>query len=147
MVAGEYWTVLNTSILGLCSNDKDLCHRVNALKHALQTYGPQSEKLPDLRQNKGKPKGLVFHGHANNSNGKSYVLEWAIVDKSKKIIALTGFDTHENFNFRQDPLNDDEILKILSSSENMKIMKNVAQKIQEAKEKVARIESCHNQVI
>lgn len=147
LVSGKYWTVLNTSMLRICSTDKDLCHRVNAIKHALQTYGPEAKELPDLRQNKGKAKGSVFHGHANDSNGVSYILEWAIVDKKQKIIALTRFDTHENFIFRQEPLKQDEILKILSSSENVKIMKLVEQKIQEAKEKVLRIEGNYKNII
>lgn len=140
MVTGQYWTVLNTSILRLSANNKDLCHRVNALKHALQTYGPQSGNLPDLRHNQGKPKGWVFHGHVNNSSGKTYVLEWAIVDKNKKIIALTGFGPHENFKYSQEPLSDKAIFKILSDSQNVKIMNNIPKKIQEATEKVARIE-------
>lgn len=146
LVSGQYWTVLNTSALKICSNDKDLCHRVNALKHAIQTYGPDSKELPDLRQNKGNAKGAVFHGHANNSNGVTYVLEWAIVDKNKKIIALTRFDTHENFIFRKEPLTQDEISKILSSSENVKIMNFIPKKIQEAKDKVLRIENNYKKI-
>ena len=141
MVSGEYWTVLNTSILLTCVNDKDLCHRVNALKHALQTYGPESIHLPDLRPNKGKAQGFIFHGHANNSNGTTYILEWTVVDRKKKIMAITAFDTHENFKFRQEPLSAIEITKILSLSENIKIIENVSNKIQEAKEKVERFEA------
>jgi hypothetical protein len=147
MASGEYWTVLNTSILITCANNKDLCHRVNALKHALQTYGPESNELPDFRHNKGKSQGFVFHGHANNSSGTTYVLEWAVVDRSKKIIALTGFGTHENFKFRQDPLNEMEIVKILSSSGNVQIMEHVSKKIHEAKEKVERFEATYKNVI
>ena len=140
MVNDEYWTVLNSSLLKLSSTNKKLCHRVNALKQALQTYGPDSEKLPDRRQNEGNAKGFVFHGHVNDSNGKTYELEWAVVDRKKRVLALTHFGKHENFKFKQEPLNQVAIDRILAAPENIRIMGRTSKKIDEAKEKVERVE-------
>ena len=141
MVQGTYWTVLNSSLLNACGNDKDLCNRVNALKAALQTYGPTSTQLPDLRSNKGAAKGFVFHGHVNNSNGKTYVLEWTVIDHEKRIIALLNFDKHENYSFKQYPINELAAEQILSTPENIKIIERVSKKIQEATDKVDRATS------
>src|SRR3989338_8657517 len=86
----RYWTVLNTFVLqDQVGNDLQLTLKVNALKFALQTYGPVSEKLPvEIRPNKGKAEGFVFHGDFNDSHGVTHVLEWAIVDPTKRILAL-----------------------------------------------------------
>ena len=67
MANDEYWTVLNSSLLSEIGKDRCLVPRVNALKHAIQTYGPKSDKLPDFRHNNGKSQGFVFHGHAQDS--------------------------------------------------------------------------------
>ncbi|CAM4423125.1 MAG: hypothetical protein LEGION0403_FIIPPAGN_02181 [Legionella sp.] len=137
----HYWTVLNCSHLKeINKGDGVLIANVNALKNALQTYGPTSkEQLPDFRNNTGKAKGSVFHGHAK-SGGTTYVLEWAVIDPKKRIMALVGFGVHENYPFRQKPLTSIEKESILLSPENQKIMKHAAKKITEAKEKVERLE-------
>lgn len=139
MAQGTYWTVLNSSLLNACGNDKDLCNRVNALKAALQTYGPTSSKLPDLRQNQGVAKGSIFHGHVNNSSGTTYVLEWTVIDHEKRIIALLDFDKHENYSFKKKPITKSAAEKILSTPENIRIIERVSDKIQEAKNKVERV--------
>lgn len=77
----KYWMVLNSNLL----NDQRvkngrLCDKANALKHALQTYGPNSNKLPDIRPNIGKAQGHVFHGHVSDANSCTFILEWAIID-------------------------------------------------------------------
>lgn len=141
MANDKYWTVLNSSLLSSVHTDKQFCRRINAFKHALQTYGPNTKDLPDLRQNQGKARGHVFHGHINDSNGKTYELEWAVVDSKKRILALTHFDIHENFDFEDKPLGAEEIKRILSHPENIKIMERVGKKIEEAKKKVARVEN------
>lgn len=139
MANNEYWTVLNSSLLQYAAVDPILCIRANALKNALQTFGPASEKLPDFRNNIGNALGHVFHGHVNNSNGTTYVLEWAVVNKEKRILAFIGFDTHENYRFQKCPLKEDQLKKILNSPESKKIMALAAMKVIEAREKVDRI--------
>ena len=143
MANNTYWTILNTSLLRQSSNNTKLNHRVNALKCALQTYGPNSDKLPDLRQNKGAAKGFVFHGHVHDSNGLTYVLEWAIIDREKRILTLTNFDTHENYKFSQYPIDKDTASKLLMHPESVKIMEHASRKIDEVKQKVESMEkSC-----
>lgn len=139
----RYWTVLNTSILRSLKNCSDdlIVPRVNAIKHAIQTYGPiDKQKLPDFRQNTGQAKGHVFHGHAQDSLGKTYVLEWAIINWDKRQVALIGFGSHENYAFRQTPLSPAEIKAILSSPETDAILRRVVTKTEAAKKKVERIE-------
>jgi len=139
MINNAYWTVLNASLLQRAAADKDLLYRVNALKAALQTYGPTSSKLPDFRHNtKGSAKGHIFHGHAKNSAGTIYVLEWTVLCAEKQIIALIGFGTHENYRYRQNPLNATEVEKILGCTESKQIIERVANKIDQAKAKVLR---------
>ena len=138
---GNYWTILNSHILSLVGSDDLFASRTNALKHSLQTWGPNSDRLPDLRNNTGKVKGTMYHGHINNSNGSTYVLEWAIIDKSKQFLALIGFDTHENYKFRKQPLTRYETAKIVNSKKNKKVIANATQKIDEAKDKVERVEN------
>lgn len=128
----EYRTILNTSLLRKSSKDIELNHRVNALKCALQTYGPSSNKLPDLRQNKGKAQGFVFHGH--------YILEWAIIDAKIRVLTLTNFDTHENYKFKQKPIDKETASELLEQPESIKIMKLVSEKIDEAKKKIECIQ-------
>lgn len=139
MANDKYWTILNSPLLQKSAGDLKLVARVNALKNALQTYGPTSENLPDFRNNKGKAMGTVFHGHANDSNGTTFVLEWTVVDREKQLIALIGFDSHENYSFRQTPLNKVELDSILACEDNKKAMAQANKKIIEAKQKVARI--------
>lgn len=140
MASNQYWIVLNTHLLKTCAKGTMLCSRVNAFKHSLQTYGPVSSALPDLREGKGLAKGFIFHGHVNDDDGTTYELEWTVIDNKKRIMALIGFGTHENYNFRSKPLNKDERNKILTAPHNVKICQNVVKKIEEAKKKVARME-------
>ena len=140
MANNKYWIVLNPHLLGSCVKDRLLCDSANAFKHALQTYGPVSDKLPDklLREGKGLAKGHIFHGHVNDKVGTTYVIEWSAIDKEKKIMALIGFDTHENYKFRSTPLNDDDCKKILTAPKNIKTFTHAVEKIEEAKNKVNR---------
>ena len=142
MANDEYWTVLNSSLLSGIGKDRCLVPRVNALKHAIQTYGPKSDKLPDFRHNKGKAQGVVFHGHAADSLGKTFVLEWAIVDEERRLLSLVGFGNHENYPFRQSPLNEENIKRLLGSEESKTTMAKVEEKIAEAKAKAVRISLC-----
>lgn len=144
----EYWTVLNTSLLKFPSKDELLIDRANAFKHSLQTYGPSSNKLPDLRLNKGNVQGSIFHGHVKNSNGTTYVLEWSVICKTNRVLALTNFSTHENFPYLKKPLTGDHIKRIKMDPKNIKIMNYMKLKAKEAEGKVERIEantanSCH----
>lgn len=139
MAKNEYWIVLNCYLLNSCVKGTVLCDRANALKHALQTYGPNSNNLPDLRQNEGKAKGHVFHGHVQDANGTTYVLEWAPIDIKNRIMALLHFDTHENYPFQQHPLKKAQCEKILSFPANLTTISYAKQKIEEAKAKVARV--------
>lgn len=139
MSNGDYWTVLNCFHLKkINKGDGVLIANVNALKNALQTYGPTSNHLPDFRNNTGKAKGSVFHGHAKSA-GTTYVLEWAVINPEQRIMALVGFGVHENYPFRQKPLANTEKESILCSPENQKIIEHVDKKIEEATRKVERL--------
>lgn len=142
MAHNKYWMVLNSQLLRACGNDRMLCDQANAFKHALQTYGPYGNLLPDFRQNQGKAKNHVFHGHVTDSIGTQHILEWTIIDFDKRIMALVGFKTHENYPFKAAPLKPEECRAILLRPENIKIMDNVAEKTKEAIKKVKRME--HN---
>lgn len=142
MANNEYWVVLNSHLLRACGNDRMLCNQVNAFKHALQTYGPWSSLLPDFRLNQGKAKNHVFHGHVTDSTGTQHILEWAIVDADKRIMALVGFQKHENYPFKTVPLKQGDCNAILMSAQNRKIMDYASLKIKEAIKKVERME--HN---
>ncbi|PIZ04259.1 MAG: hypothetical protein COY58_05290 [Gammaproteobacteria bacterium CG_4_10_14_0_8_um_filter_38_16] len=144
MSESRYWTVLNSSLLRDANGDDHLISRVNALKAALQTYGPTSDQLPNFRHNTGKAKGHIFHGHANNSNGTTYVVEWAVLCYEKRIMALVGFGTHENYRFRQTGLSTTEAKGLLENLESKKIMDHVAIKIAEAKKKASRTNLLRN---
>ena len=77
----------------------------------------------------------------------SFLGSTSVVDEEKRIMALIGFDTHENYNFRQTPLNKDDCKKILSAPNNIKTFTHAVEKIAEAKTKVERTEqnyrNCH----
>ena len=67
-------------------------------------------------------------------------LEWAIVDSINRVMALVGFDTHENYAFRQKPLHQDDCDRMLFNVENKKIIEHASKKIAEAKNKVERMQ-------
>lgn len=140
MANNKYWIVLNTHLLVGCTKGSLLCDRVNAFKHALQTYGSVSDQLPDRREGKGSAKGHIFHGHVNDETGTTYVIEWSVIDKEKRIMALVGFDTHENYKFCSTPLNKEDCKKILTAPKNIKTINHAVEKIEEAKNKVERTE-------
>lgn len=135
MANDKSWIVLNTDRLRICKKGTIFCDRANAFKHALQTYGPYNN-LPDFRHNEGQAKNHIFHGHVNDSKGKTFVLEWAIVNREKRIMALMGFSTHENYKFCQKPLSEAECDKIMTSDKNIRIINNTREKIKEVKNKV-----------
>jgi phage terminase large subunit-like protein len=140
MANNKYWIVLNSHLLAMCTKGSLLCDRANAFKHALQTYGSVSDKLPDKREGKGLAKGHIFHGHVNDNTGTTYVIEWSVIDKEKRMIALIGFDKHENYKFRSTPLNEDDCKKIVSALKNITTFNHAIKKIEEAKNKVHRTE-------
>lgn len=141
IVNNRYWFVLNTHHLSPCSDDSSLCDRTNAFKHALQTYGPNAiNLLPNTFNNKGKAGNHIYHGHITNSTGTIYVLEWTIVDREKRIMAIVGFGSHENYPFKQEPLTKTERTTILSDPNNIKIIENAERAIKETKLKVDRTE-------
>lgn len=136
-----YWIVLNTHFLRFNTNDIKLSDRTNALKHALQTYGPNSKSLPDLRDNKGLAQGKMFHGHVNDSNGTTHVLEWSIIDSKKRVMAITNFAKHENYNYKKDLLTLDEMKRIIEEPNNKLITDRMIKKAEEAAKKVERVEA------
>lgn len=138
MATNKYWIVLNSHFLADSGNDILLRRRASAFKHALQTFGPTSSLLPDLRSNKGT-EGTIFHGHVNNINGTTYVLEWAILNKKDRVMAITGFSTHENFKFKKEALKDAESKHIFADPKNIKTIENAELNIELAKSKVERV--------
>jgi len=143
LAKGHYWMVLNSHLLNTFDllHDQRLRNEVNALKHSLQSFGPNSPELPDCRSNKGKAEGYVFHGHCKHSGGTTFVLEWSEIDAENKIIALTNFGKHENFRFSQTALSNLEIDQILHNPQNIALFERAQLKRQEAELKVARIPS------
>lgn len=143
MVENRYWTVLNRHVLADVLGKAPYCHMKklvdasNVLKNSLQTYGPTSKKLPDLRPNKGT-EGRVFHGHVHDGHKTTFVMEWGVIDVKKRQIALLGFAKHENYVYRQKPVSSDELTRILARRENKKIIEHVDKKIKEAHKKFAR---------
>ena len=147
MAEDRYWFVLNSHMLQKCHGNPQLTHRANAFKHALQTYGPSSDLLPDLRINKGKANQSVFHGHVTGDTGETYVIEWTVLDEKNRMMSLVGFDSHENYNYKKEPLSEKEKQIILNDERNGKIIVNATLKIEEVKEKVTRTQSNYrNQV-
>jgi hypothetical protein len=134
-LTNQYWYVLNIGLLRLVDGHKKFCDRANAFKHALQSFGPISPSLPDFRENKGKAKGHIFHGHVTHDTGAIYIIEWTVVDESRKLIALTGFDTHENFRFRQEKLSKEECERIITAPYNQEVIRHTDIKIAELKRK------------
>src|SRR3990167_1109941 len=109
MAEDRYWTIVfadpeHPTLFEKFQEDDIFYDRLNAFKNALQTYGPISKNLPDFRHNQGAAKGRVFHGHIHNKNGGTYVLEWAPIDKQRRIIVLLQLGTHENYKFQQTPV-------------------------------------------
>jgi len=140
MVENKYWTVLNSHLLAdvlgkVPKGDmKILNEKANQVKHELQTYGPMlGNQGTDFRANKGKAAGEVFH--SDMRAGAMYVLEWAVLDVDKRIIALLGFAKHENYPYQKKPLTADQKSKILSAPCNQKILDRVEVKLAEAKHK------------
>jgi hypothetical protein len=145
LITDNYWVVLNVKrffncpLLKLESNVK-LRTAVNAFKHALQTFGPHDkENLPDFRDGVGKTKGSIFHGHVNGSNGTVYIIEWTIIDLEKRIMAITGFGSHENYNFVKKPLTSEMINAIFKDEDNQAILTKVAELKEQAKAKSNRM--------
>lgn len=146
--SGSSWNILNYHLLNILaiSSDSQLRTEVNALKHALQVFGPNSDKLPDLRNNEGKTKGQVYHGHCKHSNGTTYVMEWAIIDEKSKILAILQFDTHENFKYRKKPLKTGEKDNIQQHPKNVALLDHIQKKQEEAEEKVFRMFPNNNSI-
>lgn len=138
----KYWHVLNAHLLGIntVATDTKLNDRVNALKLCLHAYGPlASDKLPSFLHNKGKAQNHVYHGHVTSSSGTTFVLEWTVIDANKRIMAIVGFDKHENYSFKQEPLTQVEKNAILESSKNSLLMKRGEIMLDEIKEKIDRV--------
>jgi len=135
------WLVINKTCLNhpALQSDVKLRARVNAIASALAIYGPTSNNLPSIRNNKGSAEGKVFHGHAISSQGGYYVLEWTVVSAESRIIALLGFDAHENYRFRQKPLNEDIIKTLLDKPETRQRLLSQQTNRSRAAEKLNRI--------
>ena len=131
------WIVLGADALALVGNDSIFCNRANALKCALQTFGPTSPQLPDFRTNV-LTENSVFHGHVRNKNGTTYVLEWTVVDPNRRIMAIIGFGPHENYNFKTAPFTQAEKNSILNSPNNQSLIIDSQLKSEEARAKIAR---------
>lgn len=142
MIENKYWTVLNTHLLAEIIGKKPqgdlnkLAEKANTVKHELQTYGPILRgHSADFRANKGKKvAGEVFH--SDMKAGKTtYVMEWTVLDEEKRMIALIGFDSHENYKYQQKTLTAEQQSKTLSDPCNQKILDRVEVKLAEAKHK------------
>lgn len=141
MIEDRYWTVLNSHLLADVigkkpeGDMKTLGEKANTVKHALQTYGPiLRDHDIDFRSNKGAAEGKVFHSDMK-AGTTTYVMEWTILDNEKRIIALVGFDKHENYAYRQKGLTEAEEKLILTKPSNQIIMERVKLKIIEAQQK------------
>lgn len=142
LITNQYWTVLNAHLFHCSATiiDSDLQVRVNAFKHLLQVYGSRSDKLPDYRPNTGGAYGHIFHGHVKDSQGTTFVIEWSVIDTETKQIAITHFDKHENFPFKQTPLKPNEIQGILTDPFNVRMLEKVKINKDNALKKCERIE-------
>ena len=139
---GSDWVLLNLHLLKACQGNNELSNKVNAFKHALQIYGPQSGNLPDLRYSKcDKVKGIFFHGHVECRS--TYVLEWAILDAKQRIMVLTGFGTHENFQYTNKLITIDKKKTYMSHAGNQRTMAAAELARKGAKEKVERLNRKH----
>lgn len=141
LVTSRYWTILNSHFFhcGATATDNDLRSRVNTFKHLMQVHGSDNEKLPDFRPNKGRARGHIFHGHVKDSQGTTFVIEWSVIDTINKQIAITRFDKHENFTFKQDPLTAQEIQAIVSDETNIRVVANVEKQREAAVKKCERM--------
>jgi hypothetical protein len=132
ILRNENWIVLSRGMLSLCSTDKDLNNRANAAKHSLQVFGPTRPRVDKLRPNYCTD-GNVFHCHVRNSTGKEFVMEWAVVSWQDRILALTCFDIHENFRYRQTALSQEEIDAIMADKRNVKTIEFARRKADEVR--------------
>jgi len=138
---GTYWTLIETAHFRNCKGDNGFINRTNAFKHALQVYGPTSNKeLPDFRANGGVKD--TWHGHVK-SRDSTYVLEWTIIDKEKKILLIRGFDVHENYNYVKKELTENEKKDILAKPENLKQIQRTKDFANKAIKKVRKIIELH----
>jgi hypothetical protein len=122
LLQGRSWHVLDADFLANDHQDEMLRCRSNALKVALQVYGLTPSGF-DVKNNTGKTANQVFHCNLRGKTSTTFELEWACVDPEKRILAITNFDTHENFKFRQLPLSSEEKEKLLIDPRNISIMK------------------------
>ncbi len=115
----QEWEVLNPFLLGnaYTQQDEKLLRAVNALKGALQTFGPTPANYAVTTQH--KTNNEVFHTNIHGTTGTTYEVEWAIIDREKRIVALLGFDKHENYPFRQSALTGEEKQRILQDPRNI----------------------------
>lgn len=144
LLENTYWVVLNSGVLGheAIRSDEKLRHRANALKHALQTFGPTDEdNLPDLRSNAGRAKGHVYHGHVTASCGTTYVLEWEIL--APGVMFLTRFEKHENYSFKKAPYTKDEKEALTHKPDARKTFENMETKRLEVQAKAERVIDNH----
>ena|SRR3990167_1177717 len=146
---GKYWTVLDPKkLLKKCKerfqNDKDLLYEANAIKAAIQTYGPKSNLIPEMKKNTNpKTKGNIFHAHAKDKCGTEYIVEWEIIEEEKKIVELVGFDTHENYSFKGKKYSDKDKEIILNKDRNIEFFRKVSEKLLEARKKVIDTNKMH----
>lgn len=143
LITDNYWTVLGVKRFFTCPIIRDtpqLTVSVNAFKHTLQTFGPyDSERIPHFRSGEGKTRGSVFHGHVKGRNATEYVIEWTVIDSEKKIMAIVGFGSHENYSFIEKPLTPKAKQAIYMDPDNQRILEQVVQLKESARAKSERM--------
>lgn len=139
MAEDRYWSIIGTKHLQLCHGDEKFNHRTNAVKNAIQVYGPMPAILQRVKYNPGT-ENSVWHVHVENGSGKEYVLEWGVVDEKRRVIAILNFASHENYSFIKKPISETQKKNLLSDPYNTKRLDKIDKKIIEAKKKVERVE-------
>lgn len=82
IIRDRYWIILNQTHLTSLKKNTKLNSTTNAIKHALQTFGPNlTGSEIELRNGKGATKGHIFHAHAFDEQG-TYELEWTKIEAS-----------------------------------------------------------------
>lgn len=82
IINDQYWIILNQFHLASLKKDSKLNNTANAIKHALQTFGPSliGSEI-ELLHGKGAAKKHIFHAHAFDEHA-TYELEWTKIDAS-----------------------------------------------------------------
>lgn len=101
IVNNAYWHVCGIEKVAKKTKNNKVLIKAQAVKHALQAFGPYSDRIPGLRTSTGSN---AFHTHVIEKT--TYIIEWSVIDKATKKIAITGFGSHENYQFKKNPSQD-----------------------------------------